>query len=277
MATEEIDTSYLYRKTLQQRVFDWLLDARYWLGFLAGRGGENDDIRCEYLEFGWYVNRGVGVYINARRDYVRYFEWNLNTFNAYGRRPFDFRLPNDVPAREHFIEVEELIQKFFPRIHRANTWAICEVAESENCLAKRGISDICIELKGHRVCWDCKELQEKRTTKGFTGFVYLIGNKEKGLYKIGVSRQPKERHKAINTKLPFKVEKFHEIAADNITMKKAESLLHKWFRGTNTHGEWFELSESEVTFICSLVTFENGRFIDVTGNEVLEYQNNIST
>ena len=265
---DDLEESIWPRESLQQSVFNWLRDARYWLGFLVGRHGDTGDpeLRCEDLEFVWYANRGIRVGIQAHSNNSIYFEFNLGMFSAYGRRPFEYRLSDDVSVRDSYTEIEELIEKFFPGMHRANTWTICEIAVSENCLGKRGVTSICREVDGKKICWECQELLETRRVKEFHGFVYLIGNKEKGIYKIGLSQQPRNRYKAFGTKLPFKLEILHQVGTDD--MKKAERLLHTWFREKNMHGEWFELLESDVELICNLAAFENGTFIDSSGNEI---------
>jgi len=268
MSPKEANLSYLDKENWRDVVFNWLLDARYWLGVLVGQSNEGYEIRCEELEFRWYINRGVRISIGAHGIHSRYAKLNLSMVSVYGRYPFEYRLPEDLEAREHYSEIEGVIQRFFPGIHCANTWAICEIAESEYCLAKRDILSICL-IDEVKVCWDCKELLDKRRRKEFQGYIYLIGNHEKRVYKIGLSRQPKERYKAFRTKLPFAVEILHQIGTDD--MKKSETLLHNWFRDKNTHGEWFELSETDVEFICSLIVFERGKFINGSGKEILEH------
>lgn len=68
------------------------------------------------------------------------------------------------------------------------------------------------------------------------GKIYLIGNIEYGLVKIGFSINPIARLKSIQTGCPFEVFLLDQFKG---TPKK-EKLLHRKYSQYNTNGEWFK-------------------------------------
>lgn len=261
-------------------VFDWLLNARYWLGFMVGISGENFGDHSHELKFSWHSNWGIRVFISPNGELSPYHKIFKEASYEFRYKIFEYCLPKrdldfdfDAGPGSSFLnsisEIEYLIQKFFPNIHCANTWTLCNVLESNDCYGKKGYVSLCNNNGKMKICEKCSNARDERKAKGFDGFVYLIGNRKQKIYKIGLSRQPKERFKAFNTKLPFTVEILHQIEATD--MKKAEKLLHDWMKDKNTHGEWFNLSQKEIDFICKLVTFEKDNFRDNLGNVVLKH------
>lgn len=74
--------------------------------------------------------------------------------------------------------------------------------------------------------------------------VYLM--KCANYYKIGISKNPESRRRAIQTHNPFKV----EYVASSILQNNAESLekeIHNSFASVRAIGEWFELKERHLT------------------------------
>lgn len=75
--------------------------------------------------------------------------------------------------------------------------------------------------------------------------IYLIKSLNEGVYKIGVSKNPNKRLKALQTGNPSPVEILYLYETENAY--KIEKSLHNRYSHFNTHGEWFELSIKEET------------------------------
>lgn len=87
------------------------------------------------------------------------------------------------------------------------------------------------------------------------GHVYLMrAMTDPTLFKIGRTRDLPSRMRTFGLKLPFAVELFHSIEAEDTI--EAESYLHNKYDAKRTNGEWFSLSQEDVDWICSLRTFE---------------------
>lgn len=90
----------------------------------------------------------------------------------------------------------------------------------------------------------------KPKTSKLPGFVYLIRATGTSLYKIGRSNSPVFRLRSLETHSPHKLVLLHEIkSADSV---QGERLLHQRFVDHRVHGEWFELPQDAVDYICSL-------------------------
>ena len=77
------------------------------------------------------------------------------------------------------------------------------------------------------------------------GYVYLICDAEKDLYKIGVTRGiVEDRMKELQTGNGGELHVVHVQPTDK--PYKMETMLHNRFKLTNKHGEWFELTNEEV-------------------------------
>ena len=81
------------------------------------------------------------------------------------------------------------------------------------------------------------------------GYIYLLQG-TKGYYKIGYTRDPKDRLRTFANKLPFDVEYLHLIETDN-TMR-AEKLMHTVFAHRHARGEWYRLTESDIAIITAI-------------------------
>lgn len=92
--------------------------------------------------------------------------------------------------------------------------------------------------------------QEKRLATG-AGYVYLIQSPT-GAYKIGRTKNPKDRMKTFGVQLPFEVEFVHLIETPD--MYTLESDLHKRFEERRVNGEWFALEPADIEFIKGLVS-----------------------
>lgn len=80
------------------------------------------------------------------------------------------------------------------------------------------------------------------------GYIYLV--KADKYFKIGLSKNPKVRFSQIGLQLPYPYEVLHIIPATN--MYEAEMKLHEKYAHQRLNGEWFSLTENEVTEIRSL-------------------------
>jgi hypothetical protein len=74
-------------------------------------------------------------------------------------------------------------------------------------------------------------------------YVYLIGSRTYGWYKIGKAKNVSVRLKEIGILLPFKVE---AIAAWAAWSGNVEATLHKKYKDNRIHGEWFKFTEKEL-------------------------------
>jgi predicted DNA-binding transcriptional regulator AlpA len=97
--------------------------------------------------------------------------------------------------------------------------------------------------------WKSKNLEllqpkPAKIHKPSAGFLYLF--KCQNRYKIGKSKQPNVRMKALNT-AAFPINFICSIPCAD--MNKAESVMHRKFADKRIHGEWFELSEKDVEYI----------------------------
>ena len=75
-------------------------------------------------------------------------------------------------------------------------------------------------------------------------YTYLIKNKRNGLYKIGRSKNIKQREKTLQSEEP-------EISVIKTFDSDIESILHSKYSDYRVRGEWFKLSKIQVKYICS--------------------------
>lgn len=101
--------------------------------------------------------------------------------------------------------------------------------------------------------------ESSKERKPTPGYVYLA-RAETGEHKIGRSKNPKERIKVFDTKMPVDVEIVHVIKDDDYIL--AEEELQKEFREKREKGEWFDLNKRDIDFICSLDEYKDGDFLE---------------
>lgn len=89
------------------------------------------------------------------------------------------------------------------------------------------------------------------------GHIYLA-YVESGHYKIGLSKNPTERIKQLNTNAPHEITLIHTFPADHA--KAAEEILHIDFASKRVKGEWFALDEDDVAWLCSVEGYDDGTF-----------------
>lgn len=79
--------------------------------------------------------------------------------------------------------------------------------------------------------------------------LYLMKDNATGFYKIGVSKSPNFREKTLQAEKPS-----IKMVASWPAMGKYEKPLHKHFTKHRVRGEWFDLTEAQVRFVCHLIT-----------------------
>jgi hypothetical protein len=79
------------------------------------------------------------------------------------------------------------------------------------------------------------------------GYIYLVGGNN--VYKIGKSRDVPSRLRTF-LQLPFRTQLIHSIPTDDMVW--AEAYLHQTFAHCRMNGEWFDLTSTEVAWICDL-------------------------
>lgn len=78
--------------------------------------------------------------------------------------------------------------------------------------------------------------------------IYIASAVGSGRYKIGWSKDVKARMAELYTGCPFELEVLNVIEAE----REAEGWLHARFKQHRVTGEWFELPQGAVDFLCSL-------------------------
>ncbi len=81
------------------------------------------------------------------------------------------------------------------------------------------------------------------------GYVYLLQSPTSA-YKIGKTKNPKDRATTFSVLMPFEVEFIVLIPADD--MHALERELHNHFAHKRVNGEWFNLAPDDVEYIKSL-------------------------
>ncbi len=79
--------------------------------------------------------------------------------------------------------------------------------------------------------------------------VYLL-RIETGAYKIGRSREPEARARAVVAGVPLRADIIHRIQTDDATW--LERRLHDRYAHSRLKGEWFQLTDEEVAEILTI-------------------------
>lgn len=97
-------------------------------------------------------------------------------------------------------------------------------------------------------------------------YVYLIRAEENGMYKIGVSKDPKKRVKQLQTGSNEDLKLIESFASNH--PHKVETALHNRFFPNKKRGEWFSLGiTEEINFISECVKIEqNIKYLIQEGN-----------
>ncbi len=92
---------------------------------------------------------------------------------------------------------------------------------------------------------------QRQTRRAKSGYVYLLQSPTQA-YKIGYSNDPDNRIKTFGIQLPFEVE--YIVLIETSDMVGLENQLHQRFADKCVNGEWFNLSDEDVTYIQGLAT-----------------------
>jgi len=98
------------------------------------------------------------------------------------------------------------------------------------------------------------------------GYVYLMGNRAKGIYKIGCSIHPEKRLERLQKTVPFPIELLHSIPADE--QGQGEQRLQIHFSQRHFRGEWFALADEDLAEIKRLEFFSDWTFTTLDGGEL---------
>jgi hypothetical protein len=87
-------------------------------------------------------------------------------------------------------------------------------------------------------------------------YVYLISDKNNYTYKIGISKNPKNRLKQLQTGSDKKLVICKQVLCENAD--QVEASLHHIYSIYNIQGEWFELNDIEIeNFEIKCKTIDN--------------------
>jgi predicted GIY-YIG superfamily endonuclease len=75
-------------------------------------------------------------------------------------------------------------------------------------------------------------------------YVYLISDINNYTYKIGISNNPENRLKSLQTGNDRVLKIIHKVICENYN--KVENALHNKYEFLKVNGEWFELTEEDV-------------------------------
>jgi len=76
------------------------------------------------------------------------------------------------------------------------------------------------------------------------GFVYLVGNREHGWFKIGKSADPTFRIRSISINCPVELEVISLTEAAHYS--ELEAFLHARFKAKHLRGEWFQFNTTDI-------------------------------
>jgi len=89
-------------------------------------------------------------------------------------------------------------------------------------------------------------------------WIYLIEQQGTNLYKIGISKNPEERVKQLQTANGVKLDLIKQFKTE--FDYKLERVLHRHFQSKKTIGEFFELNENDVKEFTSLCESRESNF-----------------
>tara|TARA_R110000823_G_scaffold299822_1_gene420566 strand:+ start:887 stop:1234 length:348 start_codon:yes stop_codon:yes gene_type:complete len=89
-----------------------------------------------------------------------------------------------------------------------------------------------------------QEYTKRNTKKSINTKTYLIKNRRNGFYKIGRSKDPLKREQTLQSEEP-------DIVMVKTWDEDIECKLHKEYKDYRVRGEWFNLNEIQVRYICT--------------------------
>lgn len=138
----------------------------------------------------------------------------------------------------------EFIYETWQKAHYAKLFQRGQLDAWGREVVERLISEIpnILDSRQHR-------LPRTRIQSPRAGYVYLLQSPT-GAYKIGRSRNPQDRLRTFQIKLPFEVEYVCVIRCADMVALEAE--LHRAFEHKRLNGEWFALTGNDIEFIKGL-------------------------
>jgi len=88
------------------------------------------------------------------------------------------------------------------------------------------------------------QTQRDKVSKEKKPVCYIIKNKRNGLYKIGYSSNPSLRENTLQSQEP-------EVEKIKVFKNNHENLLHEKYKKQRVRGEWFNLTNLQVKYICT--------------------------
>ena len=76
-------------------------------------------------------------------------------------------------------------------------------------------------------------------------FIYIIGSTQPP-YKVGISKDPQRRLKSLQTGYPFPLQVLYTKTTKICKTKLLEQVIHRHLKMHKTHGEWFDVSLSNL-------------------------------
>lgn len=165
-----------------------------------------------------------------------------------------FLLEKDIETliNNKFVELIVVYKDGSPRTRIENVWYGCW-GWKEAPKTKDNV--FCIYVKAYKSALVKTEIisssskQEINNVNFDPCYVYLMHDSKNGYHKIGISKTPKYREKTLQSEKPtIDLVCCKEFPSRKIA-EAIESALHKVFEENRIRGEWFELSDADVTIL----------------------------
>ncbi len=98
-----------------------------------------------------------------------------------------------------------------------------------------------------------KDNNQSKLKQSKIGFIYIF--KCNKFYKIGKSKNPTKRLRSIQASIPYKLEIILKTKVNDCD--KTEKIIHKLFKNKIITGEWFKLTQSDITKIKLILQKES--------------------
>ena len=158
-------------------------------------------------------------------------------------------------GKNKYIETPEKMWEFTPsREYLSIEYCIDKDFEFETPFEMD--KDGCYRFLGKTRNYDpSRKANKKRFPDGYIYFLELEGQ---GIYKVGVSQNPKRRLRDINSYLPFNIKLLAIHYFENVY--DIEEEIHSAINGENIKGEWFKMTIEEVRDI--MIRLHNRNIIE---------------
>ena len=84
-------------------------------------------------------------------------------------------------------------------------------------------------------------------------YIYLIRQGDSNYYKIGMSKNPKNRLKDFQVASPQKLTLKHISECENAEPNQQEASLHKKFKEYHVRGEWYRFNENQISWVINIL------------------------